>query len=92
MTSPFAKKPASVKALKKEKPALAAPSENFAKEELVGMTFNVPKSWHTEFKIVASQRRGSMHDLLFEIYDFWKNNDGKSTIRNRAPDLPGDAE
>lgn len=70
MTNPFnVKKPASVTDIKEH---AADASDNFAAERQVGMTFNMPRSWHTEFKMRATQEGMSMRDLLFASFDAFK--------------------
>lgn len=41
-------------------------------EKLVGMTFNMPKSWHTAFKMRALQEDKTMHELLFTVFEHYK--------------------
>lgn len=41
------------------------------KEKLVGMTFNMPLEWHTEFKVTATHRGLSMKELLEEAFECW---------------------
>ena len=31
---------------------------------LVGMTFNMPREWHTKFKVTAAVKGITMHELL----------------------------
>ena len=47
-------------------------SDNFQTERLVGMTFNMPESWHTEFKVTAATRGISMRELLIQSFEAWK--------------------
>ena len=35
---------------------------------LVGMTFNMPKHWHTRFKLTATARGIKMNELLLECF------------------------
>jgi hypothetical protein len=73
MSNPFnVKKPASVTALKETTPEVSTPSENFKEERLVGMTFNMPQDWHTEFKMRAVQEGIPMRELLMRCYDLYK--------------------
>jgi hypothetical protein len=76
MTNPFnTKKPASVLDLKVEEKEV---SSNFREEKTVGMTFNMPKDWHTQFKIAAAQEGMTMRDLLQVVFAEWKKNRGKT--------------
>lgn len=61
-----------------DEPTINKPSENYGDktEAQVGMTFNMPKSWHTEFKTTASSRGMSMRDFLMEVFDNWKLTQG----------------
>ncbi|NKX37346.1 hypothetical protein HGG70_05280 [Rhodobacteraceae bacterium R_SAG4] len=74
--SPFkvGKSPASVTALKDSAPETKEASENFKSEKLVGMTFNMPESWHRDFKMRSVQEGMSMRELLMKIYDEYKRN------------------
>lgn len=68
--NPFnVKKPASVT---ESRESAASPSENLPGERLVGMTFNMPHTWHTEFKMRAVQEGISMRELLFACYETYK--------------------
>ena len=68
--SPFnTRRPASVVDIKRSAPEAA---DNFATEQLVGMTFNMPKDWHTEFKMTAVVEGIPMRDLLVRCFDAWK--------------------
>lgn len=53
------------------------PSQNFAGERLVGMTFNVPASWHKEFKRRSVDEGITMHDLLKKCYEAYLRESGK---------------
>lgn len=44
------------------------PSENFSAQRLVGMTFNMPVSWHTRFKITAAEKGITMRQLLEDCF------------------------
>ncbi len=72
--SPFkvGKSPASVKALKESAPEASEASENFKAEKVVGMTFNMPETWHREFKMHSVQNGTTMRELLVEVWDFYK--------------------
>lgn len=61
-------KPASVTSAKE---AAIQPSNNLPDERLVGMTFNMPKEWHTKFKMTALTEDISMRDLLFRCFDVY---------------------
>lgn len=50
-------------------PAPVEAANNMRGEKLAPMTFNMPKSWHTKFKVDASARGISMKDLLILSYD-----------------------
>jgi hypothetical protein len=68
--NPFnTRKPPSVKDLKR---LTEDASDNFGAERLVGMTFNMPKDWHTEFKTYAVQEGISMRELLIRCFDSYK--------------------
>lgn len=55
-----------------------ASANNMNMERLAPMTFNMPRDWHTEFKMAAVQRGINMKDLLIECFDAWKvKNHGK---------------
>lgn len=43
-----------------------------SRSDLVGMTFNMPPEWHTEFKGAAIAKGTSMHALLEEAFEAWK--------------------
>lgn len=58
--------------LKAIEPAAEEPSENFGEEQLVGMTFNMPKSWHKSFKQRSLDEDISMKDLLIRCYDVYR--------------------
>jgi hypothetical protein len=74
LTSPFnIRKPASMKSVQEVSPeASLKPSENFKPEPLVGMTFNMPKSWHREFKKTALDEDINMHELLARCFTAYK--------------------
>ena len=70
-TSPFVvKKPASVTSDTVREAATKA-STNF-KEKKAGMTFNMPKDWHREFKVTAASHGLDMHELLEQCFEAWK--------------------
>lgn len=48
------------------------PADNMQAKSLVGMTFNMPREWHMQFKMLATQRGVSMHQLLQDIFDEWQ--------------------
>lgn len=73
MTSVFnTRKPASVSDVKQSAAAVSEPAENFATERLVGMTFNMPRDWHTEFKMRSVAEGISMRELLVRSFDAYK--------------------
>lgn len=73
--SPFSvKRPASVNS-DEIREAATQPSSNF-KEKKVGMTFNMPKDWHREFKVTAVSRGLDMHELLEQCFEAWKKTHG----------------
>ncbi len=41
-------------------------------EPLAPMTFNMPRAWHTRFKLRAVERGISMKALVLEIVDEWE--------------------
>lgn len=41
------------------------------------MTFNMPRAWHTEFKITAVEEGISMKALAIESFDAWKEKRNK---------------
>jgi hypothetical protein len=60
-------------------PAPVQPADNMRGERLAPMTFNMPKSWHTEFKIDAARRGMNMKELLMLSYEALKREEsGKS--------------
>lgn len=40
-------------------------------EQKIGMTFNMPKDWHTTFKMTATMNGMNMTELLFEAFEAW---------------------
>lgn len=72
MTSPFnakaRSKPVSMADIVDKLPT-DEPSDNFSKQRLVGMTFNMPEEWHTRFKITAAAQKISMRKLLELSFD-----------------------
>ena len=72
-TSPFnTRKPASVTDVKRSTPEVAEAADNFATERLVGMTFNMPRDWHKEFKTRAVVEGIPMRDLLIRCFEAYK--------------------
>ena len=70
MATPFnTRKPASVSDVKE---VATEAADNFATERLVGMTFNMPKDWHIEFKTRAVVEGISMRELLVRSFDAYK--------------------
>lgn len=73
MSSPFnTRKPASVTEIKRSAAEANQAADNFASERLIGMTFNMPKDWHTEFKTTAVVEGVSMRELLMRCFDAYK--------------------
>ena len=62
-----------------EKVDLAA--DRHAKKR-VGMTFVMPREWHTKFKMAAISRGISMRQLLIEIFAAWERKQKEETGRN----------
>lgn len=54
------------------------PANNMRSNDKVSMTFLMPRAWHTEFKMTAAMRGGSMHELLEECYAVWKREQSKN--------------
>lgn len=52
------------------KPVEAA--DNMKGEKLVGMTFNMPRDWHTRFKMTAVSRGMDMKEFLMECFATWE--------------------
>jgi len=50
-------------------PAPVEAANNMRGEKLAPMTFNMPKSWHTKFKMDAAARGISMKDLMVLSYE-----------------------
>jgi hypothetical protein len=52
------------------------PADNMKKSKKakneVGMTFNMPRDWHTRFKMAAVSRGWDMKDLLVECFATWE--------------------
>lgn len=55
------------------RPDAAVVSDNFSEEKQVGMTFNMPRSWHTEFKIAAASQGVPMREFLMTLFAEWKS-------------------
>lgn len=56
-------------------PVSAAPvgaADNMSGERLAPMTFNMPRDWHTRFKITAATRGMNMKELLIESFAAWE--------------------
>jgi hypothetical protein len=60
-----------------EPPAAVPAADNMKAEKLAPMTFNMPKSWHTRFKITAAQRGMNMKELLIECFDAWEEREAR---------------
>jgi len=52
-------------------------ADNMNGERLAPMTFNMPRSWHLEFKMEAAVRGISMKELLQDSYAAYKREHGK---------------
>jgi len=48
------------------------PADNMKGERLVPMTFNMPRDWHTRFKMTAVSRGINMKELLIESFAAWE--------------------
>ncbi len=48
------------------------PADNMNAERLAPMTFNMPRDWHTEFKMTSTVYGISMKELLIECFSAWK--------------------
>lgn len=48
------------------------PADNMQAKSLTGMTFNVPKDWHTRFKVGATLHGLTMHEFLYKVFDEWE--------------------
>lgn len=70
------RKPASVTDIKDTSAEVNAAADNFATERLVGMTFNMPRDWHTEFKTRAVTEGISMRELLVRSFNAYKKQGG----------------
>ena len=57
--------------------------EEMDAEEIVGMTFNMPESWHGEFKAMAALQNISMKQLLMECFDCWKKSEANCLVVSR---------
>jgi hypothetical protein len=82
--TPFnVKKPASVVGVKKPASVTKATgaakgaSDNLPDERVIGMTFNMPQSWHNQFKIRAVTEGKSMRQLLLDCFDAYKRENDK---------------
>ena len=53
-------------------PAAPVVANNMKAERLAPMTFNMPRDWHTRFKMAAVQRGINMKDLLIECFAAWE--------------------
>ncbi|SOC90023.1 hypothetical protein SAMN05216358_0039 [Rhizobium sp. AN5] len=50
----------------------AEAANNMKAEKLVGMTFNMPRDWHTRFKMTAVSRGLDMKEFLMECFATWE--------------------
>ncbi|AYE85278.1 hypothetical protein [Sulfitobacter sp. D7] len=46
-------------------------------EPLAPMTFNMPRAWHTRFKLRAVERGMNMKELMLEIVGEWEEKQAK---------------
>lgn len=47
-------------------------ANNMKAERLAPMTFNMPREWHTKFKMTATAHGMNMKDLLLECFAAWE--------------------
>ena len=47
-------------------------ANNMKGERLAPMTFNMPRDWHTKFKMTATANGMNMKDLLLECFAAWE--------------------
>jgi hypothetical protein len=61
-----------------ELPEAPAPANNMRSEHLAPMTFNMPRGWHTRFKMTATMHGISMKDLLLQAFAVWEREQEKN--------------
>lgn len=52
-------------------------ANNMKGERLAPMTFNMPRDWHTKFKMTATAHGMNMKDLLLESFAAWERERAK---------------
>lgn len=52
--------------------AVVPAANNMNGERLAPMTFNMPRDWHTRFKMTATAHGMNMKDLLTESFAAWE--------------------
>lgn len=52
-------------------------ADHMQDERLAPMTFNMPRDWHTRFKMTAASRGLSMKELLTEAFEAWESRQAK---------------
>lgn len=57
-------------------PTLAA-ATNMTAEEMVSLTFSVPKEFHRRCRFEAAVKGISMKDLLTESFELWERQNGR---------------
>lgn len=53
-------------------PPVAKPADNMKGERLAPMTFNMPRDWHTRFKVTATTEGLNMKELLIACFEAWE--------------------
>jgi hypothetical protein len=48
------------------------PASNMRAEDIAPMTFNMPRDWHTRFKMTATAYGMNMKELLLESFAAWE--------------------
>lgn len=64
--------PRSSRSFLPDTPPPSEASDNMSAEELMNMTFTVPRDFRTRFKMTAFRHNLSMKDLLFEAFALWE--------------------
>lgn len=59
-------------------------ANNMKGERIAPMTFNMPRDWHTRFKVTAASRGMNMKELLIECFAAWEREQA-AKARNRSP-------
>jgi hypothetical protein len=52
--------------------------------ELAPMTFNMPRDWHFRFKMEATRRHITMHELLFDCFEAYERLGRKGATNGKA--------